>query len=59
MVKNLPDNAGVAGDVGLTPGSGISLGGRNHNPFQDSCLETPMDRGGWGGVGAGLQSMGS
>ena len=47
MVKNLPANAGDAGDVGLTPGSGGSLGGRIHNPFQYSCLENPVDRGAW------------
>jgi len=34
-----------ARDVSLTPGSGRSLGGRNGNPFQCSCLGNPMDRG--------------
>ena len=33
--------------VGLIPGWGISLGGRNGNPLQYSCLENSMDRGTW------------
>ena len=36
-----------AGDVGLIPGSGRSLGGGNGNPLQYSCLGNPMDRQGW------------
>ena len=36
-----------AGDTVLIPGSGRSLGEGNSNPFQDSCLENPMDRGAW------------
>ena len=40
-------NAGAAGNVGLTPGSGRSPGVGNGNPFQYSCLENPMDRGAW------------
>ena len=43
-VKNLPANAG---DVGSIPGSGKSPGEGNGNPSQYSCLENPMDRGGW------------
>ena len=35
MVKNLPASAG---DVGLIPGSGRSLGGGNGIPLQYSCL---------------------
>ena len=42
MVKDLPAKAGEAG---LIPESGRSLGGGNGNPLQDSCLENPMDRG--------------
>ena len=45
--KNLPANAGDTGDKGLVPESGGSPGGRNGNPLQYSCLENPMDRGGW------------
>ena len=36
MVKNLPANAG---DLGLIPGSGRSLGEGNGNQLQYSCLE--------------------
>ena len=46
-VKNLIANAGYTGDSGSTPGLGRSLGVRNGNPFQYSCLEDPMDRGTW------------
>ena len=43
-----------AGDQGLIPALGRSLGEGNGNPLQYSCLENPMD----GGPGR-LQSMGS
>ena len=46
-VKNPSDNAGDARGMGLIPGSGRSPRGGNGNPFQDSCLENPMDRGDW------------
>ena len=46
VVKNLPANAGDAGDMGLIPGSGRSPRG-NGNPLQYSCVENPMDRGVW------------
>ena len=42
-----------AGDLGLIPGLGRSPGEGNGNPFQDPCLENPMERGAWW-----LQSMG-
>ena len=42
VVKKLPANAGDAGDMGLTPGMGRSLGGGNGNSFQYTCLETTM-----------------
>ena len=45
MVKNLPANAGDAGDMGMIPGLGRSPGGENSNPLQFSCLENPKDRG--------------
>ena len=45
MVKNPPTNAGNAGDLGLIPGSGRSLGEGNSNPLQYFCLENSMDRG--------------
>ena len=44
---NPPSNAGHAGDVGLTPGSGRSSGVGNGNPLQYSCLGNPMGRGAW------------
>ena len=47
VVKNSPANAGDTGDVGLILGLGRSLGEGNDNPLQYSCLEIPMDRGGW------------
>ena len=36
-----------AGDAGLIPGSGRFSREGNGNPPQYSCLENPMDRGGW------------
>ena len=39
MVKNPPASAGDAGEAGLIPGSGRSLGGGNDNLLQYSCLE--------------------
>ena len=35
------------GDPGSIPGLGRSPGEGNGNPLQYSCLENPMDRGGW------------
>ena len=43
-VKNLPANAG---DAGLSPGSGRSLGGGHGDPLQYSCWGNSMDRGAW------------
>ena len=39
------ESACNAGDVGLIPGSGRSLGEGNGNPLRYSCLENPMYRG--------------
>ena len=47
VVKNLPANAGDAGDVGLIPGLGRSSGGGHGTPPQYSCLESPLDKGVW------------
>ena len=44
MVKNSPANAG---ELGLIPGLGRSLGEGNGNPLQYSCLENSMDGGAW------------
>ena len=46
-VKSPPANSGATGDVGSISGSGRSLGERNGNPLQYSCLRNPMDRGAW------------
>ena len=45
VVKNLPANAGDAGDSGRIPGLRRSPGERNGTPLQCSCLENPVDRG--------------
>ena len=58
MVKNLPANAGDAGDAGLIPGSGRAPGEGNGNPLQYSCLDNPMDRGAGGLQSMGLQKVG-
>ena len=47
VVKNLPANAGDAGDTGLIPGLGKSPGEGNGNPLQYFCMENSMDRGVW------------
>ena len=46
-VKNLPANAGNAGDASLIPGLGRYPREGNGNSLQHSCLENPMDRGAW------------
>ena len=47
VVKNLRANVRYARDVGLIPGSRRSPEGGHSNPFQNSYLENPMDRGAW------------
>ena len=47
MVKNLPANAGDAGDKVLIPGSGRLPGERSGCPLQYSCLENSMVVGAW------------
>ena len=47
MTQGIKNSPASAGDGGLIPGSGRSPGGGHGNPFQYSCLETPMDRGAW------------
>ena len=46
-VKNLTVSAEDVRDMGSIPGMGRSLGGRNGNPLQYSCLENSIDRGAW------------
>ena len=47
VVKHLPPNARVTGDVGLIPGSGRFTGVGNGKPLQYSCLKNPLDKGVW------------
>ena len=48
VVKNLPANAGDAGDVGSAPELGRSPGGGNGNLLQYSYLKTPWtEEPGW------------
>ena len=54
VVKNLPANAGDAGDMSSIPGSGRSPKGGNGNPLQYSCLGNSRTE-----EPGGLQSMGS
>ena len=44
-VKKPPDNAGDTKDIDSILGSGRSLGERNGNLLQCSCLKNAMDRG--------------
>ena len=44
MIRNLPANAGDAGEMGSIPGPGRSPGVGNGNPLQYSCLENSMNR---------------
>ena len=45
VVKNLPANAGDAGDMGSILESGRSPGVGNGYPLQYSCLKNSKDRG--------------
>ena len=45
LAKNPPANAGESRDSGSIPRSGRSLGVRNGNPLQYSCLENSRNRG--------------
>ena len=47
VVKNLSANAGDTRDTDLIPGLERSPGAGTGNLFQYSCLENPMNRGGW------------
>ena len=47
MVKNVSANAGDIRGVGSIPGWARSPGGGHGNPLLYSCLENPMNRGGW------------
>ena len=56
-VKNLPANAGDAGDTGLIPKWGRSPGQGNGNPHQHSWLGNPVDRGAWWATVHGSQRV--
>ena len=45
-------------DLGSIPGSGRSPGEGNGNPFQNSCLENPIDREAWGATVHGVAKVG-
>ena len=47
VIKNRLANAGDIRDAGLILRLGRSLGGRNGNSIQYSCLGNSMDRGAW------------
>ena len=47
VVKISSANAGDAREAGSIPGLGRSPGVGNDNPLQFTCLENPMDGGGW------------
>ena len=47
VVKNPPAKTGNTRDEGSIPGSGRCPGVGNGNPLQYSCLENPIDRGGY------------
>ena len=59
VVKNLPANAGGAGDMGSIPGLGRSPGEGNGNSLWYSCLENSMDRGAWRAVVHGATKYGT
>ena len=46
-VKNLPANAGDAGDMSSIPGLGSHSGIGNDNLLQYPCLENSTDEGAW------------
>ena len=57
MVKNLPENADDARDMGSIPELGRSSEEGNGNPLQYSCLENPTDRGTWQATVHGSQRV--
>ena len=54
VVKNLPANAGDAGETGSFSWLGKSPGGGNDNPLQYSCQENPLDWGAWSATAHGV-----
>ena len=58
VIKDLPANAGDAGDSGSIPGLERSPGVGNGNPLQSSCLENSKDRGAWWATVQGVPRVG-
>ena len=52
--KDLPANAGDAGDMGLIPGLGRSHAEGHVNPLQYCCLKIFMERGAWEAAAHGV-----
>ena len=48
------ESACGAGDLDSVSGSGRSPGEENGYPLQDSCLQNPVDRGGWQAIVRGV-----
>ena len=45
--KEVACSTGDTGDMGLMPGLRRSPGGGHDNPFQNFCLENPLDKEAW------------
>ena len=58
VTQTLKECACDAGDLGSVLGSGRSPGEGSGNLFQYSCLENPMDRGGWQATVCGISKGG-
>ena len=58
MVKNSPDSAGNARDLGSIPGSERSPGIGNDTVLQCSCLDNSTGRGVWGATVHGAKRVG-
>ena len=54
MVKDLPDGAGDARDMGSVPGLEDPLEEGDGHPLQYACLGNPMDRGTWQAIVRGV-----
>ena len=57
VVKNLPANAGDAGDLGLIPGSGRSSEGGNGTPTPELLSEKSQGHRNLAGYNLGLQRI--
>ena len=57
MYVTITESACSAGDPGLIPGSGRSLGEGHGYPLQYSRLENSMDKGTWWGPPGGVHGV--